>query len=78
MLPVEAQTIAVAPSSRAFATAITMPRSLKEPVGFAPSNFRWRFGMPQAAPRRSAWTSGVAPSPSERRGVAAVSGRNGA
>ena len=71
MLPVEAQTMAVAPSSTAFATAMTMPRSLNEPVGLAPSSFRYRFGSPHDAPRRSAWTSGVAPSPEgeARRGV---------
>ena len=33
MLPVEAQRTAFAPSSIAFATATTMPRSLNEPVG---------------------------------------------
>ena len=37
VLPVEAQMIARAPSSSAFATATTMPRSLNEPVGFWPS-----------------------------------------
>ena len=39
VFPVEAQTIALAPSSTAFATAITIPRSLNEPVGFKPSYF---------------------------------------
>jgi threonine synthase len=34
VLPVEAQMIALAPSSTAFATATTIPRSLNEPVGF--------------------------------------------
>ena len=63
VLPVLAQTMERAPASSAFATAITMPRSLNDPVGFVPSNLRWRFGIPQAAPSRSAWTSGVAPSP---------------
>ena len=40
VLPVEAQMIARAPSSSAFATATTMPRSLNEPVGFWPSTLR--------------------------------------
>ena len=40
MLPVEAQMIALAPSSTALETAIVMPRSLKDPVGLAPSTFR--------------------------------------
>jgi hypothetical protein len=40
VLPVDAQTIARAPLSIAFATATTMPRSLKDPVGFWPSTFK--------------------------------------
>ena len=40
VLPVEAQMIARAPDSSAFATAMAMPRSLKEPVGFMPSSLR--------------------------------------
>ena len=59
VLPVEAQTIARAPSSSALATATTMPRSLNEPVGFMPSTFRWSSGMPIERPRLRAWTSGV-------------------
>ncbi len=39
VLPVEAQMTAFAPCSTAFETAIVVPRSLKEPVGFIPSNF---------------------------------------
>ena len=76
MLPVEAQITLSAPASSALATAMTMPRSLNEPVGFWPSILRCRFGRPIAAPRRFAWTSGVAPSPSETTGVASVTGRN--
>src|SRR5699024_5142645 len=34
VFPVEAQITILLPSSAALATAITMPRSLKEPVGF--------------------------------------------
>ena len=40
MLPVQAQMTALLPSSAALATATTMPRSLKEPVGLQPSSFR--------------------------------------
>ena len=39
VLPVDAQITAFAPSSAALEIAIVIPRSLKEPVGFAPSNF---------------------------------------
>ncbi|CAB5016745.1 unannotated protein [freshwater metagenome] len=39
MLPVDAQMTAFAPSSAALEMAIVIPRSLKDPVGFAPSNF---------------------------------------
>jgi len=39
VLPVDAQITARAPSSAALLIAIVMPRSLKEPVGLAPSNF---------------------------------------
>ena len=40
VLPVEAQMIAFDPSSTALDTAMVMPRSLKEPVGLAPSTLR--------------------------------------
>jgi hypothetical protein len=40
VLPVEAQMIAFDPSSTALETAMVMPRSLKEPVGLAPSTLR--------------------------------------
>ena len=40
VLPVDAQMIALEPSSLAFETAIVIPRSLKLPVGFEPSNFK--------------------------------------
>ena len=39
VLPVEAHTTAFAPSSIALEIASVMPRSLNEPVGFAPSYF---------------------------------------
>ena len=37
VFPVDAQTATLAPASTAFATATTIPRSLNEQVGFAPS-----------------------------------------
>ncbi len=40
MLPVEAQIATRAPSPSALLTATVMPRSLNEPVGLAPSNFK--------------------------------------
>jgi len=40
VLPVDAQITAVAPSCTAFEMATVMPRSLKEPVGLAPSTLR--------------------------------------
>ena len=40
VFPVEAQITALAPASFAFVTAIVIPRSLKLPVGFEPSNFK--------------------------------------
>ena len=41
MLPVEAHTTDFAPSDTARDIAETMPRSLKEPVGFMPSTLTW-------------------------------------
>ena len=40
VLPVEAQMTARAPSPRALDMATVIPRSLNEPVGLAPSNFK--------------------------------------
>src|SRR5205814_7495322 len=40
VLPVDAHTTALAPSSTALEIAIVIPRSLKDPVGFRPSNLR--------------------------------------
>ena len=37
VFPVDAQIIALEPLSKAFVTAIVIPRSLKEPVGLSPS-----------------------------------------
>ena len=50
VLPVEAQITLRAPASRAFATATTIPRSLKLPVGFCPSTLRYRFPQPERLP----------------------------
>ena len=77
MLPVEAQSTAFAPCSIALATATTMPRSLNEPVGLAPSNFTYK-SMPGAIfrARRDALINGVLPSPSVTTGVRSVTGRN--
>ena len=50
VLPVDAQTIPCAPSSSAFATATAIPRSLNEPVGFAPSNLN-QSSTPSRSPR---------------------------
>ena len=43
VFPVEAHITIFFPCSFAFVTAITIPRSLNEPVGFAPSYFTYRF-----------------------------------
>src|SRR5439155_13074609 len=64
VFPVDAHTIARAPSSTAFVTATLIPRSLKEPVGFAPSHFS-QSSTPSRSDRRGAWSNGVLPSPSE-------------
>ena len=73
VLPVEAQTTASTPSSSAFDNAIVIPRSLKEPVGFAPSHLS-QTSLPRASDSRGAGSSGVEPSPREMIGVSFVSG----
>ena len=73
VLPVEAHTAMVAPSSRALETATVIPRSLKEPVGLRPSYLRWT-SRPVRAESRGAGTSGVPPSPSETTGVNSLTG----
>ena len=78
VLPVEAQSTARDPVSSAFATATTIPRSLNDPVGFAPSHFSQTSSMPVSRSSHSERTSGVAPSPSVMRGVRSVIGRNDA
>ena len=54
VLPVEAQITAFAPSRTAAETAQVMPRSLKEPVGFAPSSFRRTVGADELRETRRA------------------------
>ena len=75
VLPVEAQMIARLPLSSALATATTIPRSLKEPVGLSPSNLKWSERKPRSTPMLRDSMSGVPPSPRVIRGVLAVSGR---
>ena len=67
MLPVEAQITASAPSRTAAETAQVIPRSLNEPVGFAPSIFS-HTSAPTRSDSRAAGTSGVEPSSSETTG----------
>jgi hypothetical protein len=74
VLPVEAQTIAFAPSSAAFEIATVIPRSLNDPVGFAPSYFS-HTSHAVSDDRASERTSGVPPSPSETTGVPGDTGR---
>ena len=73
MLPVEAQITASAPSRTAADTAHVIPRSLNEPVGFAPSSFS-HTSQPARSETRSASTSGVEPSASETTGSPGANG----
>ena len=73
MLPVEAQTAAVAPSSSALETATVIPRSLNDPVGLRPS-YLSSTRQPVISEIRGAASSGVEPSPSSTTGVASVTG----
>ena len=75
MLPVDAHTTAFAPFSTAFEIAIVMPRSLKLPVGFAPSTFS-HTSAPTLSERRGAGSSGVPPSSRVTTGVRSVIGRS--
>ena len=67
VLPVEAHTTASAPSRIAAETATVMPRSLNDPVGFAPSSFS-QTSQPVRSDSAGAGTSGVPPSPSVTSG----------
>ena len=62
MFPVDAHTTASAPSPTAADTATVIPRSLKEPVGLAPSSLS-QTSAPLSSDRCGANTSGVSPSP---------------
>lgn len=64
---------ACAPSSLALLMAMVMPRSLKEPVGLAPSTFRWT-SHPVRSESTCAGTSGVPPSRSVTTGVVSETG----
>ena len=61
------------PSRTAAETAQVMPRSLNEPVGFAPSSFS-HTSAPTRSDRRGAGTSGVEPSFSETTGSSGANG----
>ncbi len=62
-----------APSSFARLMAIVIPRSLKEPVGLAPSTLRWT-SQPVRSESTCAGTSGVPPSRRVTTGVFSVTG----
>src|SRR5436309_14410367 len=76
VLPVDAHTTALAPSSAALEMATVMPRSLNEPVGFRPSYLRNTLA-PTRSDRRRAGMRGVAPSCRVTTGVASLTGRKG-
>ena len=61
LLPVAAQMTAFAPPAAASVIATVMPRSLNDPVGFAPSILRWT-SQPVSDDRCGAGSSGVPPS----------------
>src|SRR5215467_6765609 len=64
---------AVAPRAAAMLTATVMPRSLNDPVGLAPSTFRYT-SHPVRADTTGAGSSGVAPSPRVITGPPAAAG----
>ena len=64
---------ASAPWRTASETAHVMPRSLNEPVGFAPSSLS-HTSTPVRSEMRSARTSGVEPSSSETTGSPGANG----
>src|ERR1035437_8364953 len=75
VLPVEAQTTALAPSSAALEIATVIPRSLNEPVGLDPSTFKNALA-PTRADSLGAGSRGVPPSSNVTTGVASDTGRN--
>ena len=63
-------------SSTALEMAMVMPRSLKEPVGLSPSNFRKILSpLPSFSEIRRANKSGVSPSFKVMTGVDSVTGK---
>ena len=62
VLPVDAQITALRPLASACVIATVMPRSLNDPVGLAPSTFKWTV-QPVNSDRCGAVISGVLPSP---------------
>ena len=76
MFPVEAHITVLEPSSMALTMAMAMPRSLKLPVGFAPSNLKKRRSPPSSSEGRFlASIRGVFPSFNDMSGVLPVTGR---
>jgi hypothetical protein len=61
-------------TSASAAAYATIPLSLKEPVGFAPSYFTWS-SMPNFSDIRSQYMSGVCPSFNVSDGVASFTGK---
>jgi hypothetical protein len=75
VFPVEAQMMAREPASTALVTAMVMPRSLKEPVGFKPSNLqKIRTFLPVVAGRLRSSINGVLPSFRVMTGVSGPTG----
>ncbi len=74
MFPVDAQTTALAPPATALEIATVMPRSLNEPVGLAPSTFRYTLA-PTRSESLGAGTSGVPPSSKVTTGAPGAIGR---
>src|SRR5438270_942897 len=74
VLPVDAHTTALAPSSAAFEMATVIPRSLNEPVGLRPSYFKYTLA-PTRADNRGAGNRGVPPSWRVTTGVSGPTGR---
>src|SRR5699024_4721716 len=74
VFPVEAQMTVCAPSSFAFATASTIPRSLNEPVGFKPSNLAKALMLYSSLSEFNG-INGVLPSCNDNFGVFSVTGK---
>ena len=77
MLPVEAHMTTRAPSATALVIAAVIPRSLNDPVGFAPSSLRRISARtPSRRARAGAATRGVPPSSNVTMGAPAPNGMN--